>query len=76
MTEYEKEYGEEKSNKQYFDKIQYLKNFSQEFLTLLSNHFELIEFGSVAYFMVDKDDVIDSLDECIKIYEDKEIKND
>ena len=43
---------------------------------MLQVHLELVTVGSVAYFMADKDDVIDSLDECIKMYEEKEKKND
>ena len=67
-----KEENKEQCNNQYFDKIQYLKNFTQDFVRMLQVHLELVTVGSVAYFMADKDDVIDSLDECIKMYEEKE----
>lgn len=71
-----KEENKEQCNNQYFDKIQYLKNFSQDFVRMLQEHLKLVSVGSVAYFMADKDDVIDSLNECLKMYEDKESKND
>ena len=55
-----------------FDKIQYLKNFSQEFLETVQEHFELVSSGGVSYFMCDKDDILDSLKECLNKYEKKE----
>lgn len=58
----------------YFDKIQYLKNFSQDFLQEIQNHFELVKTGDVVLFMADKDDILDSLHETLKEYEKKENK--
>lgn len=58
----------------YFDKIQYLKNFTQDFLQNLQKHFVLVNIDSDVYYLVDKDDIIDSLHEILKKYEKKENK--
>ena len=58
----------------YFDKIQYLKNFSQDFLQEIQEHFVSVNIDSDVYYLADKDDIIDSLYEILKEYEKKENK--
>lgn len=54
------------------DKIQYLKNFSQEFLKVLQNCNKIVVSCEDDYFFYDKDDILDSLKECLNEYEKKE----